>query len=176
MGAMEPWLRGAIHGLHPAAAHVLYTFEQAREEIDQFCSILTIEEVWRTTHEGVASVGFQLRHMAGSIDRLTTYLRGEQLNALQLAALRQEHEPGASVEALVEYLEAEYRKTEAVVRTIAPSSYEDRRVVGRKQAPTTVGGLIVHISEHTQRHLGQAVLTAKLVRLQPQPPLPSLAG
>ena len=174
MGAMEPWLRGTIHGLHPAAAHLLYTFEQAREEIEQFCSMLTVEEVWRNPHQGVASVGFQLRHMAGSIDRLTIYLRAEQLNPLQLAALRQEHEPGPSVEALVECLEVECRKTEAVVRTIAPSSYEDRRVVGRKQAPTTVGGLIVHISEHTQRHLGQAVLTAKLVRALP--PLPSLAG
>ena len=166
MGSMaqpEPWLRGTIEGLHPAAAHLLYTFEQAREELAQFCSPLTVDEIWRSPGAGVASVGFQMRHIAGSIDRLTTYLRGGQLSEEQLAALRGEQEPGAGFDELMESLEVEFQRTEAVVRAIAPASYEERRLVGRKQLPTSVGGLIVHISEHTQRHLGQAVLTSKLV-------------
>ncbi|MEP6714465.1 MAG: DinB family protein, partial [Terriglobia bacterium] len=36
------------------------------------------------------------------------------------------------------------------------------RRVGRQQLPTTVIGLLVHIAEHTQRHVGQAISAAKL--------------
>ena len=164
MAQPEPWLRGTIEGLHPAATHLLYTFEQAREELVQFCSHLTVDELWRNPCTGVASVGFHLRHIAGSIDRLTTYLRGEQLNEPQLAALRQEQQPGPGFDVLMESLEVEFQRTEDVVRSIAPASYQELRVVGRKQLPTTVGGLIVHLSEHTQRHLGQAILTSKVGR------------
>jgi DinB superfamily len=161
---MEPWLRGTIEGLHPAAAHLLYTFEQAREELVLFCGDFSVEDLWRRPHASVAPVGFQLRHIAGSVDRLTTYLRGEQLDAGQLAVMRQELVAGPGFAELMPALDHEFVRTEAVVRSIAPESYFERRVVGRKQLPTSVGGLIVHISEHTQRHLGQAVLTAKLVR------------
>ena len=122
-----------------------------------------MEQLWRNPALGVASVGFHMRHMAGSVDRLTTYLRGQPLTEEQLATLRLEHEAGASFAVLLEAVEGEFQKTEAVVRGIAVSSYQDLRGVGRRQLPTTVGGLIVHISEHTQRHLGQAVLTSKFV-------------
>jgi uncharacterized damage-inducible protein DinB len=145
-------------------AHLLYTFEQAREELAEFCLGLPVDAIWKLPHAGVASLGFQLRHMAGSIDRLTTYLRGEQLDEGQIAVLKAEHEPGATFTELMAALETEFARTEAIVRMIMPGSFEDRRVVGRRQLPTSVGGLIVHISEHTQRHLGQAVLTAKLLR------------
>jgi uncharacterized damage-inducible protein DinB len=160
----EPWLRGTLSELHPVTAHLLYTFEQAREELTHFCSGLAVEDVWKAPHERIASLGFQLRHIAGSIDRLTTYLLGEQLDERQLGALKREHEPGADFQELMAALEIEFRRTEAVVRAIAPASFEDARAVGRRQLPTSAGGLIIHISEHTQRHLGQAVLTAKLLR------------
>ena len=45
-----------------------------------------------------------------------------------------------------------------------PTRLLDARFVGRKQLPTTVLGLLVHIAEHTQRHLGQAITIAKVVR------------
>lgn len=160
----EPWLRGPIDALHPAAAHLLYTFEQAREELPKFCAALVEEQIWRSPSDGVASVGFHLRHIAGSVHRLTSYLQGEQLSPTQLAGLRSEHEPGPGFADLMESLELEFRRTEKIVRAISSVQYEERRVVGRNNLPTTVGGLIVHLSEHTQRHLGQAVLTAKLVR------------
>ena len=121
------------------------------------------KDIWWSPHGGIAPVGFHLRHISGSVDRLTTYLRGEQLNAAQLAAFRQEQKPGAGLSELMESMEVEFRRTEAVVRALAPPAFDEPRVVGRKKLPTTVAGLIVHISEHTQRHLGQAVLTAGLV-------------
>ncbi|HEY3741428.1 MAG TPA: DinB family protein [Bryobacteraceae bacterium] len=169
MAQPEPWLRGKIDGLDPARAHLLYTFEQAREELEAFCSALTIEELWALPHPRVASVGFQLRHIAGSVDRLTTYLRGEQLTGEQLVALKAEQEPSGTFADLMTSVEAAFARTEAVVRSLTLDSLTDSRFVGRRQLPTSVGGLIIHISEHTQRHLGQAVLTAKLVRTFPSP-------
>jgi uncharacterized damage-inducible protein DinB len=156
----EPWLRGPIAELHPVAAHVLYTFTQCREEIATHTVGLT--DVWKRP-EPLNAVGFHLAHIAGSVNRLTTYLRGEQLAADQIARLKSESVAGPSLTELAA-IDAEFMATEAVVRAIDPASYLEPRYVGRQQLPTTVGGLIVHIAEHTQRHLGQVVLTAKLVR------------
>ena len=159
--ATEPWLRGPIARLHPLAAHLIYTFTQCREEIALHTVGLT--DIW-TPHPPIAAVGFHLAHIAGSTNRLTTYLRGEQLTAEQLARLKAENTPGATLTELLALIDAEFIATEALVRAIDPASYTEPRYVGRQQLPTTVGGLIIHISEHTQRHLGQAILTAKLSR------------
>jgi uncharacterized damage-inducible protein DinB len=45
---------------------------------------------------------------------------------------------------------------------------EEARQVGKKQLPTTVGGLLVHVADHTQRHVGQAITTSKIVAAQPK--------
>ena len=50
------------------------------------------------------------------------------------------------------------------VRAFAPEVYAAPRGIGRKRLPTTVAGLLLHCAEHTQRHVGQMVTTAKLVR------------
>lgn len=143
------------------AAHVLYTFAQCREEIA--LHTVGLADVWKRP-EPLAAVGFHLAHIAGSVNRLTTYLRGEQLTGDQLARLKTESLPGPTLTELLASMDAEFVATEAVVRAIDPASYAEPRYVGRQQLPTSVGGLIVHLCEHTQRHLGQAILTAKLVR------------
>lgn len=160
----EPWLRGPIDNLHPVAAHLLYTLQQAREELPRFTEGLSDAQVWQEPRPGCASLGFQLRHIAGSIDRLATYLDGRLLDDAQMQFLRAEGAPGATLGELLAALEAVFAKVEAQVRAIAPETYLDPRGVGRKALPTTVAGLIIHLSEHTQRHLGQALLTAKLLR------------
>ena len=160
--ATEPWLRGPIEGLHPVAAHLVYTFEQAREELASFTQGLTIEQLW--TPVAGNSLGFELRHMAGSIDRLATYLRGEQLSSEQMVFLRAEKEPGATLDELLLDLEKTQASTIAQIECLDASNYLAVRGVGRKALPTTVAGLIIHISEHTQRHLGQAILIAKIVK------------
>jgi uncharacterized damage-inducible protein DinB len=43
---------------------------------------------------------------------------------------------------------------------------QEERHVGKKQLPTSVGGLLVHVADHTQRHVGQAITTAKIVVAQ----------
>ena len=50
------------------------------------------------------------------------------------------------------------------MRAIDVAQLREPRGVGRKMLPTTVIGLLTHIAEHTQRHVGQAISAAKLAR------------
>jgi hypothetical protein len=158
----EPWLRGALEGVDPLIAPVLFSFQQAREDLARWTAGLSEAQVWARP-QGLASVGFQLRHIAGSVDRLTTYLEGRDLSAAQLDELANEMEPRGSREELLAAVEASLRQAEEVVRGVEPASFREARTVGRLRLPTTVIGLLVHIAEHTQGHIGQAIVTAKLV-------------
>ena len=159
----EPWLRGPASGVSALAAPILFTFQQAREDLAACTEVLTTEQIWATPF-GFGSVGFHLRHIAGSTDRLFTYLEGKQLSEGQRAALEAEKQSGASREELLTELGAAFRRGEDIVRALDPMTLADGRVVGRKRLPTTVIGLLTHIAEHTQRHVGQAISAAKLAR------------
>ncbi len=159
----EPWLRGPLVGVHPLAAPILYAFQQAREDLASHTEGLTAQQLWSTPH-GFGSVGFHLRHIAGSTDRLITYLEGGQLSDAQMAELKSEHEPGFTREQLLAAVDAAFRRAESVVRGLDPARLTDERAIGRKRLPTTVIGLLTHIAEHTQRHVGQAISAAKLAR------------
>lgn len=159
----EPWLRGAIVGVHPITAPFLFSMTQAREDLDHWVGGLSVEQLWARPL-GLSSVGFQVRHIGCSIERLATYLRGGQLNEDQLADLKREADPGASFSQLFGRMEEQILWAEAVVKAIDPRTWNDLRQVGRKALPTTVGGLVTHIAEHTQRHVGQAIVISKVVR------------
>jgi hypothetical protein len=159
----EPWLRGPIPGLNPAMAPILYAFEQAREDLTRYTEGLTADQIWATPYQ-LPSTGFHIRHIARSTDRLITYLRGAQLSEEQMASLRAESAPGASRETLLAELDSAFGPAEQVVRSLRVEMLNESRAVGRKRLPTTVIGLLTHIAEHTQRHVGQAITTAKLVR------------
>jgi uncharacterized damage-inducible protein DinB len=150
----EPWLRGPIPGVDPLTAPVLYAFTQAREDLARYTEGLTTDQLWTT------SVGFHIRHISRSTDRLIGYLEGRRDVALG------EGEPGASREELLAELDSVFKRAEAVVRAIDPSTLRDAREVGRKRLPTTVIGLLTHIAEHTQRHVGQAITAAKAIGAQ----------
>ena len=161
----EAWMRGPIHGVSPLVAPLLFSFQQAREDLRLAVEGLTAGQLWASPH-GFASAGFHLRHIAGSVDRLSTYLQGGELTASQLAILAAEHAPaGAGTADLLALVEEAFRQTEAIVKAIDPSTLTDQRSVGRRHLPSTVMGLIVHIAEHTQRHVGQAISAAKLARV-----------
>ena len=164
MPATEAWLRGPLPDVHPFLAPVLRTLEQTREEIAELTGDLSDQEVWSRPH-GMTPVGYHIRHIGGSIDRLLTYAAGGQLSDEQMHAMRVgEAEAKGSVAELIAELNAAIGKAEETVRRVDVNSLADSRGVGRKQLPTTVMGLLTHVAEHTLRHVGQAVTTAKLVR------------
>ncbi len=164
----EPWLRGAVPGVDPLVLPLLYSFQQAREDLAKFTEDLTTEQLWERPY-GLNPVGREIRHIGGSVNRLCTYLEGRQITDQQMQELKSEFDPGASREELLRQMEERLSRAEAVVRSIDPKTLKDPRAVGRKQLPTTVIGLIVHIAEHTQRHTGQAISAAKLVRAMARP-------
>ena len=160
----EPWLRGPMEGVHPLLAPTLFAYEQVREDLARWTAGLSDEQMWLRPH-GLAPIGFQLRHIAGSVDRLTTYLKGGQLTAEQMDVLRHEMDVGAGREELLRGVHEALRASEEAIRALDPATLSEVRLVGRKQLPTTVAGLVVHLAEHTQRHVGQTIVTAKLLVL-----------
>src|SRR5712675_980701 len=100
MTSPEPWLRGQLKETNPFIAPVLYSFQQALEDLEKFTAGLSDAQTWTRPFD-LASVGFEIRHIAGSVDRLTTYALGKPLNASQLEALKQEMDPGEPLESLM---------------------------------------------------------------------------
>jgi uncharacterized damage-inducible protein DinB len=165
----EPWMRGPIEGVSPLLAPVLYSFQQAREDLARHTEGLAREQLWATPF-GFGSAGFHILHIAGSTDRLMTYLKGGQLSPDQMAALEAEKSPSSMTrEDLLAHLDQSFAAAEQALRAIDLAILTDSREVGRKRLPTTVIGLLTHIAEHTQRHVGQAIIAAKLVQCVPAP-------
>ncbi|HEX4770163.1 MAG TPA: DinB family protein [Bryobacteraceae bacterium] len=159
MDQPEPWLRGPIEGVEAAVMPVFFSFAQVREDLAKYVADLTPEQLWEKTNSG--SIGFHLRHLAGSVDRLTTYLMGDQLSQAQLQVLKRESEGTADAATLLAVVDEALRDSERRLRTLDPDSLYEARSVGRKALPTSVLGLIVHLAEHTQRHLGQVITLCK---------------
>ena len=151
--------------MSPLIGPALYGFQQVREDLAKHAEGLSEAQVWARPH-GLAPLGFHIRHIAGSVDRLTTYLEGRALDRPQIVALGTEMQAGASLGELWQDLERSLERSEQVIRSIDPSTLAEPRWVGRRRLPTTVMGLLTHIAEHTQRHLGQAISAAKLAREQ----------
>lgn len=162
----EPWLRGPVANVHPLVMPVFFTFEQVREDLRKHTVGLTPAQVWRKLGD-LPTLGFHLKHLAGSVDRLITYLFGEQLGQGQLESLRGESQGDEGIPELLELIDRHFAAAEDRLRQIDPRKMYEARSVGRKALPTTVLGLLVHTAEHTQRHLGQAITTAKLLRQMP---------
>jgi uncharacterized damage-inducible protein DinB len=161
----EPWLRGPIAGVHPLIAPVLYAFQQAREDLERHTEQMTAEQLWAAPH-GFGSAGFHIRHIAGSTHRLITYLQGRALAPEQMSELQDENRPlEIGREELLAKLDAALKYAEAVARSIDPDTLAEARWVGRQKLPTTVIGLLTHIAEHTQRHVGQAISACKWARV-----------
>jgi uncharacterized damage-inducible protein DinB len=159
---VEPWLRGTRMELDAVRRGVIHALELASEDVAKWCEGLSDEEM-EARPLGLPSVGFQLRHIARSLDRLLTYAEGQQLSERQMEALKTEMEAGPGKEAsLMEFAEGVEVSVKRVI-AISPESFDERRGVGKKNLPASVGGLLVHCADHTQRHVGQLVTTAKVV-------------
>ena len=161
----EVWLRGPLPDYPDELQPVAHSLLQVREEIAAV-AVLSPEHLWARPG-GAASIGFHLRHLAGSLDRLLTYARGDSLNAGQRTALSEEGREGAPeerAETLVQAAHDAIDRALAHVRTTPLCALNDVRLVGRSGLPSTVLGLLFHAAEHAQRHSAQIITTAKIVK------------
>ena len=174
--ATEAWLSGPISGIDAVLLPAAHALVQARTDILGAASTLGAVQLW-SKPGGAASVAFHLCHVEGSIDRLLTYSRGEQLDDAQRKALEFEREiaaftwhaerPQGTPRSHAELLRGITTSVESALTTLAdtdPADLHTPRLVGRAGLPSTVFGLLFHIAEHTQRHTGQIITTAKVVR------------
>jgi predicted cupin superfamily sugar epimerase len=159
----EVWLRGPLPGYTPALMPAAHALLQAREDIERTAAAATSAELWSRPGEA-APAGYHLRHLAGSLDRLLTYARGEPLSAEQRRALAAEGTAGASGAELVSAAVGQLDRALEQLRRTPPGQLATPREVGRAKLPTTVLGLLVHAAEHTARHTGQLITTLKVVR------------
>ena len=163
----EPWLRGTHSEIPAVPRAVLHAVELAQEDLSSWCGELSEQELIATP-SGLPSIAFHLRHIARSMDRLLTYAEGRQLNERHLQELNSEAHPQCSRAEVFSELSAALTESSARILKLCekPDTLNQPRTVGRKHLPTTVAGLLVHIADHTQRHVGQAITTAKILVAQ----------
>lgn len=162
----EPWLRGPVEGISPLLQPAAHAFIMSIEDCEAAARDLSDADVW-VQPGGAASIGFHLRHLAGSTDRLLTYARGESLSPAQKAALAAERSPGdppATLAELVAGWRAGVHQALEQLAAVPVASLLDFRGVGRAQLPSNVIGLLFHAAEHAARHTGQVVTTAKILK------------
>ena len=158
----EVWQRGPVPGYEPLLMPVAHSLLQVREEIDRLASTLTEAQLWEQA-SGAASIGFHIRHIGGSTDRLLAYARGEALTTEQVAAARREPTEQPALDTLLAEVQASLDRALAQVRNTPVDSLLTERKVGRAGLPSTTLGLLFHIAEHATRHAGQALTTARII-------------
>lgn len=161
----EWWQRGPVAGVPAMLQPVAHMLLQLRDEVPEVVAPLDWRQ-WNERPGGAASVAFHVRHIAGVLDRLFTYARGATLTDAQFAALKAEAAPltddarAQLVDTLVSQIESRLDE----LRAIDPATLDEERFIGRAKLPSTVIGCIVHGAEHGMRHLGQLVVTVKVLR------------
>jgi uncharacterized damage-inducible protein DinB len=162
----EPWLRATYREIAPPERAVIHALELAHEDLAKWCFGLD-RDALNQRPLGLPSVAFQLRHIARSLDRFVTYAGGSQLTDLQRAALAGELDSDADPEEVFAELDRSFQATRAWLLATEGEPLDRHIGIGRKALPTTRAGLLVHMAEHTQRHVGQAVTTAKVLAALP---------
>ncbi|HEU5217248.1 MAG TPA: DinB family protein [Gemmatimonadales bacterium] len=163
---VEVWLRGPVAGIEPLLQPAAHTIIQVGEDVLPVARDLGPPQFWARPG-GVASIGYHIAHLPGSLDRLLTYSRGEGLSEAQLARLAAErnvHENRPDTDHLLEVFSAGIEAAVAYLKTVPRESLLLPREVGRKKLPSTTLGLIFHAAEHSARHAGQIVTLGRIVR------------
>lgn len=164
----EPWLRGTHSELPAVLRAVLHAFELAHEDVHKWADELGEAEL-HASPAGLTPISYHLRHIPGTLDRLLTYAEGRQLSSEHLAAMKAEATPGPSRDELFAAFDSGLAAAASRVRAFANANLNEPRAIGRKQLPASLGGILVHLADHTQRHTGQIVTTAKLLKAIGQP-------
>ena len=161
----EPWLRGTLSNVPVVHRALLHSLEMAQEDTTKWCRDLDDRELHaRPFH--LPSVAFQLRHIARSLDRFCTYAEGTPLTPEQFAALASEMDGEGTRGSIFSELEQSLEKTRQRLDAVVGQPLDRPVCIGRNALPTNLTGLLIHAAEHTQRHVGQAITTAKLIVAQ----------
>jgi hypothetical protein len=158
----EVWLRGPVAGVPALLQPAAHALVQAREEVGAIAPGVPRDVLW--ARRGAATAGFHLLHLAGALDRLFTYARGEALNDDQKAAARAEasDHPDLDGAALAAVVSAAIDRALDQLRRTGEATLAEERKIGRAGLPTTVIGALFHGAEHTSRHLGQFITTVMI--------------
>jgi uncharacterized damage-inducible protein DinB len=162
----EVWLRGPLPGIDPQLQPAAHSLLQVVEELPRELAGLADDDLWARPGKS-ASIGYHLAHLTGSLDRLTTYARGEALNPTQFAALEAERKVAELRPPLADLLAAFATTAERVLEQLRNTSADSLtlvRSVGRKKLPATTLGLLMHAAEHTARHHGQIVTLLRVLQ------------
>ncbi len=161
----EAWQNGPVPGVTPLLMPAAHVIMQAGEEICFYLKDFSDLKLWERP-AGLASVGFHLQHMTGVLDRLFSYAKGELLTAGQFAYLKREGVPedGLTTLQLVRQFQLQVEKALEQLKNTSEEDFLQARGIGRKLLPTNVIGLLFHAAEHIQRHLGQLLVTARIVQ------------
>lgn len=165
--ATEVWLQGPVPGFDPHVMPVAHAFLQVKVELDELARTLDETLLWREP-DGAASIGFHMRHIGGSTDRLLTYARGEALTGDQLAVAKREATEALPLHQLIDDVRGALDRALDQVRSTPASTLLEERKVGRAGLPSTTIGLLFHAAEHATRHAGQALTTARLLGAAPR--------
>ena len=162
---VPPWLRGPVEGIIPLLQPVAHALIDAEEDVTKALAGLSAEQV-RQRPGNSAPLAFHVKHAMGSLDRLLTYARGDSLSEAQLAALAAEKPMDVSALEPVQLsreFSAAIGRAMAQLRETREADLLVKREVGRAKLPSNTLGLLFHAAEHTARHVGQVMTTAKLV-------------
>jgi hypothetical protein len=162
----EIWLRGPLEGIPPLLQPVAHALLQAREEVNSLMADFPEILLW-VMPVNMASPGFHLQHLAGVVDRLFTYARGQALTEHQLNKLAIEGKMPQIGYSVINLLEVFNRQVDEALKQLAETDeliLTEKRVVGRNKLPSTVIGLYTHAAEHTMRHVGQLLVTSRMLR------------
>jgi len=164
----EVWLRGPVEGITPLLQPVAHAILQAREEVNAIMADFPEILLW-VNPVGLASPAFHLQHLSGVLDRLFTYAKGEMLTQHQHNKLDAEGKMPEIGYSVMNLLEVFNRQVDDSIKQLSETNeliLTEKRGVGRGQLPSTVIGLYTHAAEHTMRHVGQLLVTARIIKGQ----------
>ncbi len=161
----EYWLSGPIPELPALLQPAAHALLQSVREIKEYLSEFPENKLWEKPF-GRASVGFHLKHLTGVLDRLLTYAKKQSLTEEQFHFLKNEGngQDAPNAQQLISDFETKVNEALDYFKTIPETTLTNERFVGRKKLPTTVIGLLFHAAEHSQRHVGQLLVTVSALK------------
>jgi len=165
MSNLEVWQRGPVEGVPELLQPVAHALLQAAEDARRYTQDFPDELLWQKPF-GLAAVGFHLNHLSGVVNRLFTYADNKKLSVDQLKFLKAEENPDnlpLKAADLVRMFDETVQEAVKFLRQTSTDDLTEFRGLGRAQLPTTKLGLLFHAAEHAQRHIGQLLVTVRVL-------------